>query len=142
MTTPMLSNKEGKKTTAAPYNTKVAGFFDSLKENKLTGTRCVKCKTVYCPPRADCSKCMTSEVEWFELSGRGKLIAYTVVYVSPETWEKFVPYAVALIELEEGPKILAALRDVKQEDIKVGMPVRVVYFETPEGYTVYGFTKA
>ena len=127
--------------TSAPFNTKVAKFFDNVKDNKLTGTRCVKCKTIYCPPRADCHKCMTSEVEWIELSGRGKLVAFTVIHVGPEKYEKYVPYVVAMIELEEGPKLMAAMRDVKQEDLKIGMPVKAVYFENPEGLVTYGFTE-
>ena len=127
--------------TSAPFNTKVAKFFDNLNNKKLTGTRCVKCKTIYCPPRADCPKCMASEVDWLELSGRGKLVAFTVIHVGPASYEKYVPYVVAMIELEEGPKLLAAMRDVKQEDIKIGMPVKAIYFESPEGRITYGFTK-
>jgi uncharacterized protein len=129
-------------TTPAPFNTKVARFFDDMKNNKLTATRCTKCKTVFCPPRADCPKCMASNMEWLELSGKGKLVAFTVINVGPESWTKYVPYVVGLIELEEGPKLMAAVRDVKQEEINIGMSVKAVFFENPEGHTYYGFTKA
>lgn len=128
-------------STSVPFHTKIAKFFGNLNEKKLTGTRCVKCKTIYCPPRADCPKCMSSHVEWLELSGRGKLLAFTTIYVGPETFVKYVPYVVAIVELEEGPKIMGQMRDVKQEDIKIGMALKAVYFEGAEGRVNYGFTR-
>jgi len=124
-----------------PFQTKVAKFFENLRDKKLTGTRCVKCKTIYCPPRADCPKCMSSHVEWLKLSGRGKLLAFTTIYVGPETFEKYVPYVISIVELEEGPKLMSLMRDVKQEDINIGMSLEAVYFEAADGRITYGFTK-
>jgi len=124
-----------------PFKTKIAKFFENLRDKKLTGTRCVECKTIYCPPRADCPKCMSSHMEWLELSGRGKLLAFTTIHVGPKTFEKYVPYMVSIVELEEGPKLMGMMRDVKQEEIEIGMSVKTIYFEGADGSVTYGFTK-
>jgi len=124
-----------------PFQTKIVKFFENLRDKKLTGTRCVKCKTIYCPPRADCPKCMSSHVEWLKLSGKGKLLAFTTIYVGPETFEKYIPYVISIVELEEGPKLMSLMRDVKQEDINIGMSLEAVYFEGADGRITYGFTK-
>lgn len=124
-----------------PFQTKIAKFFENLRDKKLTGTRCVKCKTVYCPPRADCPKCISSHVEWLELSGRGKLLTFTTIHVAPEIFEKYVPYVISIVELEEGPKLIGRMRDAKQEDINIGMSLKAVYFEGADGRITYEFTK-
>jgi uncharacterized OB-fold protein len=113
--------------TFVPF-TKVSEFVDHLKNGKLEGTRCKKCNKVIFPPKADCTDCTGSEVEWIEFSGKGKIHTFTIISAAPTGFEDHVPYAIGVIDLEEGGRLLAWFEDkeIGEEDLKVGMNVVVV----------------
>jgi len=123
----------------APFQTKVAWFFEELKNKKLVGTRCNKCKVIYCPPRADCPKCYSSDMEQVQLGGKGVVEAFTVIYVAPESFSHLAPYILVVAKLDEGPKLLSQLVGVKPEDVKVGMRVEAVFEPTPNKSIYYKF---
>lgn len=107
--------------------TKLPNFIKYLEEGKIMGKRCKRCDKLYFPPRADCANCLSSDMEWVELSGKCKLITYTIAYFAPVGFEKEAPYALAVVELEEGVKALAQLsKDVKLDEVKVGMDLKIV----------------
>ena len=121
------------------FPTKLTRFFEELKNNKLMATRCAKCGALRCPPSIDCPKCLSSEVEWVELSGKGKLLTHTVVHIAPASLVKKAPYIVGIIELNEGPRMMAQLVNVKPENLRIGLPVQVVFDEGFGGQRVYKF---
>lgn len=114
--------------------TKISRFFEDLDKGKLMGTRCRSCEKIYFPPRAECPICMEENIEWFEISGKAKLITYTVVYTAPERWKDFTPFIVAVGKLKEGPKFIAVLENVDIGDIKIGMELKLVSSDRTEGY--------
>ena len=57
--------------------TKTNNFIDHLEEGKVMGTKCKKCGQIFFPPRADCYSCFSSDMEWFKVSGKGKLLSTT-----------------------------------------------------------------
>ncbi|MEW6069698.1 MAG: Zn-ribbon domain-containing OB-fold protein [Candidatus Thermoplasmatota archaeon] len=106
--------------------TKVSEFVEHLNNNKLMATRCKKCSSIYFPPKADCFKCMSSEMDWIELSGKCTLLTYTTTHVPPAGFENFAPYTIGVVELEEGGKLLAWIEDIKEDELKIGMQLGVV----------------
>lgn len=118
-------------------HTKVGDFATFLKEGKLKGTKCKHCNTLYFPPRADCTKCMKSDVEWVELTGKGRLVTYTTIYAAPTGFELEAPYTVAVVALQEGEKLLAWLENLKEEDLKIGMELQVVPKQLDNEKVVY-----
>jgi hypothetical protein len=107
--------------------TKVKDFIKFLEDGKMVGTKCKKCGEVHFPPRADCDSCLSSEVEWVPLSGKCKLITYTVVHFAPPRFRFDCPYILGVAQFAEGPMVFASLsKEVKQEEIKIGMPLRLV----------------
>ena len=107
--------------------TKVADFVKHLEEGRIMGTRCKKCEKLYFPPRADCIHCLSSDIEWVEMSGTGKLITYTTAHFAPVGFEDEVPYTLALAELDEGPRVFTRLsKDISEDEIKIGMKVKLV----------------
>ena len=79
----------------------------------------------------------------FRFSGRGKIYSYTTVYDAPKGFEKYAPYQIALIQLEEGPIMTAQLTDLGENKVEIGMPVEMVtrrLEETEEerGIIIYG----
>ncbi|MCP5109007.1 MAG: Zn-ribbon domain-containing OB-fold protein, partial [bacterium] len=78
--------------------TKTNDFIDFLEGGKVMGTRCKDCGHVFFPPRADCYKCLASNVEWFEVSGNGKLVTYSKLEFAPVGFQDDVPYCIALLD--------------------------------------------
>src|SRR5205814_1901871 len=76
-------------------------FYKYCSERKLMAVRCIRCRQVMVPPRAICSNCRHSRVEWVELGQRGKLVTYTIVHVSPPQFKHMTPYAVGIVEMPE-----------------------------------------
>lgn len=129
-------------TVSFTAEAKVADFITQLEAGKVMATRCRKCGGSYFPPKADCPKCLSSDVEWFEVKSRGKLSSYTVVNYGPSGFENDAPYILALVEFGEGIQILARLsRDIKENDIKVGMDLTVRPVKLADDKIAYEFIK-
>jgi uncharacterized OB-fold protein len=119
----------------------VASFNQFLREKKLMASRCPQCNALYLPPRAICPKCHGDQLEWVETSGKGKLAAFTSVYVGPtamiaEGFDRNNPYVTGIVELDEGVRISARILGVDArhpEQIKIGTPMTVDFVERGEG---------
>ncbi|MFH1013739.1 MAG: Zn-ribbon domain-containing OB-fold protein [Thermoplasmatota archaeon] len=106
--------------------TKVDAFADYLQQGKLMGTQCKKCGERYFPPRADCLKCMDDSFEWREYSGRGTLQSFTKIEAAPKGFEDMVPYTLGVVDLEEGGRLLAWIQGIPENELNVGMKVKVI----------------
>ncbi len=121
---------------------KAAAFMTHLEAGKVMATRCRKCGTSYFPPKADCPACLSSDVDWFEIKGKGRLNTYTTVNYGPTGFENDAPYTLALGEFEGGMQVLARLsRDIGPEDIKVGMSLVLSPAKLPGNRIAYEFKK-
>ena len=118
-----------------------AAFNHYLTEKKLMGSRCPHCEATYLPPRAICPQCLGEELAWVEVSGKGKLAAFTSIYIAPtfmieQGFDRDNPYLTGIVELDEGPKISARLLGFDptlSEQIQIGTPVSVAFLEHGEG---------
>jgi uncharacterized OB-fold protein len=112
-----------------------------LKEGKLMGSRCKNCGALGLPPRPICVSCFSSEMEWVQFKGAGKLAAFTSIVVAPpfmakEGFNKNNPYVVGVVELEEGAKIVGRITGVeakKPDGIQVGTPLKAEFIHTGQG---------
>jgi len=130
-------------TVSFTAEAKVADFMTHLEAGKVMATRCRKCGGSYFPPKVDCPKCLSSDVEWFEVKSQGKLTSYTVVNYGPSGFENDAPYILALAEFDEGMQILARLsRDITENDIKIGMNLTVNPAKLPDNRIAYEFRRA
>lgn len=100
-------------------------FYEFIGERKLMAAKCRSCTSLLLPPKNVCPKCFSTDLEWTELEKKGKLLTYTVIHVSPRQFQSMVPYAIGIIKLEDGPHLLGMIRQVKPEEIKVGMNLTV-----------------
>jgi len=129
-------------TVSFTAEAKAADFITYLEAGRVMATRCRKCGVSYFPPKADCPRCLSSDVEWFEIKGKGKLNTYTKVNYGPTGFEADTPYTLALGEFD-GVQILARLsRDIEAKDIKVGMSLTVSPVKLPNNRIAYEFRKA
>ncbi|MEJ2731589.1 MAG: Zn-ribbon domain-containing OB-fold protein [Deltaproteobacteria bacterium] len=106
-----------------------------LSEEKLMGSRCKKCDSRYVPPRSICVKCYSSDMEWVEMKGKGRLAAFTCITVAPpfmmaQGYNRKNPYISGVVELEEGGRVDARIEGVdpgKPEEIRVGTALKAKY---------------
>jgi uncharacterized OB-fold protein len=114
-----------------------SSFFQYLSEQKLMASHCPGCDRSYLPPRAICPNCHNDQMEWTEMSGRGKLSAFTAVHVAPtfmmeEGYGRDNPYCAGIVELEEGLQISAQILGVDAKDakaIQIGSPLKVEFIQ-------------
>lgn len=109
----------------------------------LVGETCHSCGSKLFPPRDVCPECSKPAYEPFQFSGKGQVYSYSTIYQAPMGYEAFVPYTVALVELEEGPLVTAQLTDVDHDEVEIGMRVEMVTRklreEGEDGLIVYGY---
>ncbi|HLI73709.1 MAG TPA: bifunctional MaoC family dehydratase N-terminal/OB-fold nucleic acid binding domain-containing protein [Acidimicrobiales bacterium] len=101
-----------------------AFFFEGLKEGKLLVQRCTSCGLLRHPPRPACPRCRAFDWDTVEASGRGTVFSYVVVH-HPQVPGFDYPLPIAVVELEEGTRLVADLVGVEPDDVHVGMPVVV-----------------
>ena len=119
-----------------------APFFDGLNEHKLMIQRCKACGP-YFYPRPFCPSCFSWDVEWFEASGKGKLYSF-VINNRPPPYMGDKPFIVAIVELEEGPRMMTNLLGVEADPAKVkcDMPVVIDYVKKSDDVTLPMFRLA
>ena len=103
----------------------IASFYQFVSEKCLMAAKCNECGTEILPPKPMCTNCLSTNLRWIELDGTGKLLTYTVIHVAPEQFQDIAPYIVGIIELQNGLRLPGMIRDLKQEDIKIGMSLKI-----------------
>ena len=121
---------------------KTNDFIDFLEDGKVKGTRCKDCGLVFFPPRVDCYQCLASNVEWFEVSGSGKLVTYSKLEFAPVGFQDDVPYCIALLDYGKYKIFGRIAKDVPEDEIKVGMEMKTVVNKTSNEQLNYVFQKA
>jgi uncharacterized protein len=96
-------------------------FYRFLGQQKLMAGKCQKCGKMHLPPRPMCDNCFSQQFEWVQVSGKGKLLTYTVISIAPEQFQALTPYAVGIVELENGLKLPGMIQGSDQTQLRVGM---------------------
>ncbi|MGE0797055.1 MAG: Zn-ribbon domain-containing OB-fold protein [Lautropia sp.] len=85
-----------------------APYWDGLKQGRLQYQHCSRCGANWLPPRTHCTACLAPEPQWHTASGRARLISWVVYHTAyHESFAGRIPYNVACVELEEGPRLLS-----------------------------------
>ncbi len=109
-------------------------FWEGTKRHELCLQKCQDCGKFYFYPRSICPHCFSYNTEWTQVSGRGKIYSFTVAYrTGVPAFRQDVPYSIAIIELEEGVRLMSNIVECRNEDLSIDMPVEVVFDDvTPE----------
>lgn len=103
-------------------------FWDALREHKVRIQHCASCGRWVHYPRSHCPSCLGTELEWRDVSGEGTLYTFTIARApTAPPFADEVPQKLAVVELDEGPRLTSTLVNVEPEQIKVGMRVRPVF---------------
>ncbi len=118
-------------------------YWQAAKEHRLALPRCEDCEQFWFPPSRTCPHCLSGNFAFKDVSGRGKVFSYVTFHrVYRPAFAEEVPYVVALVELEEGPRLLTNILGVSHEDVRCEMPVEVVFDDYDEDISVPKFKPA
>lgn len=113
-------------------------FWDGVKRGEILIQRCAACGKLRHPPRAMCGACGSFEWDAARSSGRGRVFSFVVHHYPPVPGFD-VPYAVALIELDEGTRLVSNVVGVPASDVQIGMPVQVEFVTIDDELTLHAF---
>ena len=124
-----------------PRRTPIAApFFDAAKEHRLSLQKCPR-DGVFFYPRTRCPECLGDDWTWETMSGRGVVYSFTVDRVGHDPAQRTrLPLVIAIVELEEGPRMTTNLVECTPEEVEVGMAVEAV-FEDVESETFVQFRR-
>ena len=108
-------------------------YWDAAREHRLVAPRCCACATLFLYPRSTCPACLSTEHDWVQLSGRGRVYTFTVVrQAAHPAFADDVPYVFAIVELDEGPRLVTNVIGCDPDDVRCDQPVEVVFDDDGE----------
>jgi uncharacterized OB-fold protein len=115
-------------------------FWDACARHELIVPRCEDCGRFWFPPSNRCQHCWSPRFGWTPVSGRGRLYSFTVFRraYAAELADQ-VPYVVGVVELEEGPRLITNVVGYDPADVRVDMPVEVVFDDLTDDVTLHAF---
>ena len=123
---------DGHLPTPEPHVTpETEAYWEAAGEGRLLVGYCPDCDEHFFYPRSHCPRCAGTDVEYVEAAGTGTIHARTVVRQADGQYANAVPYVLAYVELDEGPRMLTNVVEADPEDVEVGHRVEVTYDEVP-----------
>lgn len=110
---------------------------------RLEANQCTKCGKIFFPPRLICSKCKSREFGTVKLPEEGKIFSFTIIRTSSSEFREYSPFAIAIIELDNGVKLTTQVVDCNFEDLEIGKRIKIVFRriqeDGPAGVIAYGY---
>ncbi len=117
-----------------------APFWEAAFRGELRMQQCADCGHLRFPPAVLCARCLSERSEWVRVSGRGTVYSWIVVHQSQHpAFNADVPYNVAIIELEEGPRLHTNIIECPNDQIHIGMPVEVAFVRVSDDTALVKF---
>jgi uncharacterized OB-fold protein len=110
-------------STPEPFT--IEQFYKFIAQDKLMAGKCTRCGKIHLPPRPLCDNCFSQQFTWTEVSGKGKLLTFSVIHIAPPQFQDLTPYAVGIIQLENGAKIPGMITAIPQEQLRKGMDLTI-----------------
>jgi uncharacterized protein len=112
-------------------------YWAYCKNHELRMQKCLQCGYIRFPPGIVCPRCHSMQTEWIKLSGQGKIYSF-VIYrrAYHPAYRKDIPYIVAIIQLNEGPRMESNVAGCQPEDIRIDMPVEVSFEDIDENISI------
>lgn len=118
-------------------------FWEAAGRHELVMPRCRRCDRLFFYPREVCPVCLAREIDWLQVSGRGHLYSFTVIHQPANpAFREDAPYIYALVQLNEGPRMIANLVDCPPDEARIDMPVVAVFDDVTPEVTLVKFRPA
>ena len=111
-------------------------YWEGLTQGELRIQHCDTCSKAVFYPRSICPHCHSDQLSWIVASGKGTIYSYTVAHQGFGPFAEDVPFVIAIIELEEGTRMMSRIVDARRQDIVVGAAVRVTFESVSEDLTL------
>jgi len=122
------------------FNAVTEAFWKAAKRHELFIQSCGNCNKYIFYPRELCPNCLSTDLGWVKASGLGRVYSFTVVrQAAHHGFSADVPYILAIIELDEGPRLTSNLIDCKPEDARINMPVTAVFDDVTSDVSLIKF---
>mgnify|MGYP001603461403 CR=1 FL=1 len=120
-----------------------ASYWEYCKKHELRMQKCTRCGHIRFPPSIICPKCHSMEAEWTKLSGKGKVYSFVIFdRAYHESYKDDIPYAVAIIKLDEGPRMESNVTGCNVEDVKIDMPLELYFDDVTDKVSLPKFKPA
>ena len=118
-------------------------FWEAARRHELVMPRCKTCDQLFFYPRSECPRCLSTDLEWVKMSGHGRLHSFTIVQQPANAaFNADVPYVYAVVQLNEGPRMVSNIVQCDLEALRVDMPVEAVYDDVTPEWTLVKFKPA
>ena len=120
----------------------VEEYLKNIQDGVFRAYRCVDCGMIIAPPSGTCYGCGSNNMEWANVSGKGKLVSFTVIHIAPDEFAEEAPYIIAIVELEEGTRVssrLLGFDPLKPEEIALGVSLILDYEKGKSGKNYLAF---
>ena len=115
-------------------------FWDACARHELRFQKCAACSLVRWPPSFICPQCHSFEAEWTRSQGKGKVISYVVYHREfHPAFKAELPYVTAIVELDEGARMLTNIIGCPSTDVRCDMPVELVWEDISEEFSLPKF---
>ena len=118
-------------------------FWEATKQRRLSIQRCNACKQYVFYPRTLCSHCGAADLAWTDVSGKATLYSFTIARkATARPWDADVPYVIAIVELDEGPRMTSNIVSCPVEDVRIGMALIATFEDVSDEITLVFFRPA
>ncbi len=116
-------------------------FWEAAKRHRLVVQQCAHCNRHYFYPRPFCPSCLSPDVRWKEVSGRGRLHTFVINHRPPRNFPITEPYVIGIVELDEGPRLMTQIVAVEPSPtgVRCDMPVEVIFEDISDEITLPKF---
>ena len=117
-------------------------YWDGAREHKLLIRRCKACTSLHFMPRHLCPECWSDQLEWVQSKGTGSVYSFSIIRRAPlPAFASRTPYVTALIELDEGPRMVANIVGADALSVRIGDKVGVVFEDRGDGALIPQFKR-
>ena len=117
-------------------------YWNAARERRLVIRKCKACGQLHFMPRYLCPACWSDQLEWVDVAGTGRVHSFTVIRrASDPAFASRIPYVVALIELDEGPRMMANIVGDDALAVAIGDPVKVIFEDRGDGALIPQFQR-
>ncbi len=118
-------------------------FWEAAKRHELVMPRCKRCDHIFLYPRSECPRCLSNDLEWTKVSGKGRLHSFTIIRQSAHpSFMDDLPHVYALVQLDEGPRMISNVVGCDVEDVRVDMRLDATFDDVTEEWTLVKFEPA
>ena len=118
-------------------------FWEYARQHELRLQRCLDCGRAWAPVGPVCPHCFSERCEWARMSGRGKVASWVVFHkLYHPAFANDIPYNVAFVELDEGPRLISSVVGAPNASLRIGMRVEVVFDDVDEAVSLPKFRPA